>query len=75
MIGYYDRSGYKLLDCTTDAVFKSRDVIFKKSWPHYSTDPIVSFSNAKIPSNSHPTVIAPRPKQITQLHLMPPVST
>jgi len=75
IIGYYNRSGYKLLDYTTDAIFKSRDVIFKESWSHYSTDPIVSFPNAEIPSNSHPTVIAPRPKQITQLHLMPPIST
>jgi len=70
MIGYYDKSGYRLLDRTTDAVFKSRDVIFEESWPHYSTDPIVSFPDAEIPSNPHPTVIAPRPKQTTQLHPM-----
>jgi len=75
MIGYYDRSGYKLLDCTTGAVFKSRDVIFEESRPHYSTDPIVSFPDTEIPLNPHPMVIAPRPKQTTQLHPMPPIST
>jgi len=75
MIGYYDRSGYKLLDHTTGAVFKSRDVIFEKSRPHYSTDPIIFFPNAEIPLNPHPMVIAPRPKQTTQLHPMPPIST
>ena len=75
MIGYYDRSGYKLLDRTTGTVFKSRDVIFKESWPHYSTDPIVSFPDAEIPLNPHPMVIAPRPKQTTQLHPMLPIST
>jgi len=73
MIGYYDRSGYKLLDRTTGAIFKSRDVIFEESWPHY--DPIVSFSDTKIPSNPHPMVIAPRPKQTTQLHPILPIST
>jgi len=72
MIGYYDKSGYKLLDCTTGAVFKS---IFEESRPHYNTDPIVSFPNTEIPSNPHPMVIAPRPKQTTQLHPMPPIST
>jgi len=75
MIGYYDRSGYKLLDCSTGAVFKSRDVIFEESRPHYSTDPIVSFPDTEIPSNPHPMGIAPRPKQTTQLHPMPPIST
>jgi len=75
MIGYYDRSGYKLLDRTTGAIFKSRDVIFEESRPHYSTDPIVSFPNTEIPLNPHPMVIAPRPKQTTQLHPMPPIST
>jgi len=75
MIGYYDRSGYKLLDRTTGAVFKSRDVIFEESRPHYSTDSIVSFPGTEIPSNPHPMVIAPRPKQTTQLHPMPPIST
>ena len=75
IIGYYDRSGYKLLDCTTDAIFKSRDVIFEESQSYYSTDPIVSFPNAEIPSNLHPMVIASRPKQTTQLHPMPPIFT
>jgi len=75
MIGYYDRSGYKLLDRTTGAVFKSRDVIFEESQPHYSTDPIVFFSDTEIPSNPHPMVIAPRPKQTTQLHPILPIST
>jgi len=74
MIGYYDRSGYKLLDRSTGAVFKSRDVIFEESQPHYSTDPIVSFPDTEIPSNPHPMGIAPRPKQTTQLHPMPPIS-
>jgi len=75
MIGYYDRSGYKLLDRTTGAIFKSRDVIFEESQPYYSTDPIVSFPNTEIPLNPHPMVIAPRPKQTTQLYPMPPIST
>jgi len=65
MIGYYNRSGYKLLDRTTGAVFKSRDVIFEESQPYYSTDPIVSFPDTEIPSNPHPMIIAPRPKQTT----------
>jgi len=75
IIGYYDRSGYKLLDHTTGIVFKSRDVIFEESQPHYSTDPIVSFPDTEIPSNPHPMIIAPRPKQTTQLHPMPPIFT
>jgi len=75
MIGYYDRSGYKLLDHTTGAVFKSRDIIFEESRSHYSTDPIVSFPDAEILSNPHPMVIAPRSKQTTQLHSMPLIST
>jgi len=75
MIGYYDRSGYKLLDRTTGAVFKSRNVIFEESRPHYSIDPIVSFPDTEIPSNPHPMGIAPRSKQTTQLYPIPPIST
>lgn len=68
MIGYFDRTGYKLLDRSTGATHKSRDVIFEETRPHYSTDPIVAFPpDLHVPANA----IAPRPKGISTLH--PPV--
>lgn len=69
LVGYYDRTGYKLLDRSTGAAFKSRDVIFEESQPHYSTDPIVTYPNddaGATPSRS--SAIAPRPKHISSLH-------
>jgi hypothetical protein len=81
LIGYYNRSGYKLLDCSTGSVYKSQDVIFEETRPHFTTDPIVTFpSNDFIPPSDN-MPIAPRPKQISTLHpppttpLSPPIAT
>ncbi|KAF7776615.1 hypothetical protein Agabi119p4_5008 [Agaricus bisporus var. burnettii] len=77
MIGYFDRSGYKLLDRSTGAVHKSRDVIFEESKPHYSTDPIVAHPPEDRAPTREITAIAPRPKAISTLHApsTTPIST
>ncbi|KAF7778932.1 hypothetical protein Agabi119p4_3277 [Agaricus bisporus var. burnettii] len=67
LVGYYGHTGYKLLDRTTGAAYKSRDVIFEETRPHLSTDKIITFpiddSRARYSSE-----IAPRPKAINTLH-------
>ena len=37
LIGYYGHEAYKLLDRSTEEIFKSRDVIFKEGSTHYAT--------------------------------------
>ncbi|KAF7782993.1 hypothetical protein Agabi119p4_2369 [Agaricus bisporus var. burnettii] len=68
LIGYYGHTGYKLLDRTTGAAYKSRDVIFEESRPHLSTDPITSFSPNDSTGSQSTQQIAPRPKAIDDLH-------
>jgi hypothetical protein len=41
-IGYFDHTGYKLLDHASGAVHKSRDIIFEESLPHFPTDPLMT---------------------------------
>lgn len=73
LIGYYDRTGYKLLDRATGAVHKSRDVVFEETRPHYSTDPVVTYPlNFDRPPDTN--AIAPRPKSIATLHPPPKTS-
>jgi hypothetical protein len=67
LIGYYGWNGYKLLDRATGAVYKLRDVIFEKSCPHYSTDPLVTYPNDSDVAHNN-QAIAPCPKLITTLH-------
>ena len=39
LLGYFGHGGYKLLDRTTGAVFRSRDVIFKEGTTHLAKQP------------------------------------
>ena len=39
LIGYYGHEAYKLLDRSTEEIFKSRDVIFEEGSTHYATQP------------------------------------
>jgi hypothetical protein len=55
MIGYYDHTGYKLLDRSTGTAYKSRDVIFEESRPHFTTDP----SDENLPLTTQQSIIAP----------------
>jgi hypothetical protein len=43
LVGYFGHMGYKLLDCATGRMYKSRDVIFEENLPHYSTNPIIMY--------------------------------
>lgn len=70
MVGYFDRTGYKLLDRATGRTYKSRDVIFEEALPHYSTDAVITYPTDNETSGHTP--IAPRPKLITALHPNPP---
>ncbi|KAF7770864.1 hypothetical protein Agabi119p4_6838 [Agaricus bisporus var. burnettii] len=69
LIGFFDHTGYKLLDRSTGKAFRSRDVIFEESKPHYSTDPLITYpsTNDDTP-RAVDTFIAPQPKHITSLH-------
>lgn len=68
LVGYYEHTGYKLLDRTSGRAYKSRDVIFEEAPPHYSTDPVVTYPLDSGPTNSDLNIIAPRPLQISKLH-------
>jgi hypothetical protein len=57
MVGYYDQTGYKLLDRGTGRTYRSRDVIFEETLPHYATDPIITFPTDN--GTSDHTAIAP----------------
>jgi hypothetical protein len=62
LIGYFGRTGYKLLNRSMGAVHKSRDVVFEEGRPHYSTDPIITYPH----SFNHPAfdrAIAPALRQ------------
>ncbi|KAF7768677.1 hypothetical protein Agabi119p4_7920 [Agaricus bisporus var. burnettii] len=67
LIGYYGHTAYKLMDRTTGAVYKSREVIFEEARPHLSTDIITTFSGDDSRSSNRQE-IAPRPLPINTLH-------
>ncbi|KAJ3552615.1 hypothetical protein NP233_g12840 [Leucocoprinus birnbaumii] len=55
MIGYYGREGYKLLDRSTGAIHKSRDVIFEEGQIHIAQQPTRAlFSEDDDPFPYHP---------------------
>jgi hypothetical protein len=69
MIGYFEHTGYKLLDKSTGKTFRSRDVVFDEQPPHYSTDGAVTYLLSNGPtSTTDLTAVAPRPKPISTLH-------
>jgi hypothetical protein len=68
LVGYYNHTSYKLLDCATGVAYKSHNIIFEESKPHLSTDPIVTYpADDSIIATSD--VIMPHPKHISTLHL------
>ncbi|KAF7763932.1 hypothetical protein Agabi119p4_8469 [Agaricus bisporus var. burnettii] len=74
LLGFFDHTGYKLLDRSTGKVYKSRDVVFEERPPHYSTDPLVTYPTDRDVRHSDPDAIAPRPKPIATLHSPPPTT-
>jgi hypothetical protein len=73
MIGYFEHTGYKLLDKATGKTFKSRDVVFDEQPPHYSTDGAVTYpSDVSVSDNA---AVAPRPLPIASLHPSAPNTT
>jgi hypothetical protein len=72
LIGYFDHAGYKLLDRSTGKMFRSRDVVFDKQLPHYSTDQTITYLLDNEPTSALDlTAIEPRPQPILSLHPEP----
>jgi len=50
LLGYFGHDGYKLLEKSTGAVFRSRDVIFEEGTTHYARQPTpTSFTDKNNP--------------------------
>jgi hypothetical protein len=72
LIGYFEHAGYKLLDKSTGKTFQSRDIVFDKQPPHYSTDQSITYPVVDQPNTvADTTAIAPRPNTISLLHPAP----
>jgi hypothetical protein len=66
MIGYFEHTGYKLLDKATGKTFRSRDVVFDEQPPHYSTDRPVTYPS-DVPASDN-AAVALRPLPIASPH-------
>jgi len=83
LLGYFGHNGYKLLDKSTGAIFKSRDVIFEEGITHLakqSTPTVLSDDNdlfaTRLQQNSNVDIVKdnPKPEPILPTHGIVPRS-